>query len=71
MMGDVDYLLCVVMFDMQSFEYFIVYWFMKIFGVLNIWLSFVLKQVCYKIVLLLLVSGMEFLVWLQVLIEWM
>ena len=48
MSGDVDYLLRVVVPDMQSLERFIVDYLAKIPGVSNIRSSFALKQVKYK-----------------------
>ena len=48
MTGDADYLLRVVVPDMQSLERFIVQWLTKIPGVSNIRSSFALKQVRYK-----------------------
>ncbi len=48
MTGDADYLLRVVVSDMQSLERFIVDYLAKISGVSNIRSSFALKQVKYK-----------------------
>jgi len=48
MTGDADYLLRVVVSDMQSLERFIVDYLAKIPGVSNIRSSFALKQVKYK-----------------------
>ncbi|GAB3625800.1 ArsR family transcriptional regulator [Pandoraea terrae] len=58
MTGDADYLLRVVMPDMQSLERFIVQWLTKIPGVSNIRSSFALKQVRYKTALPLPVGGL-------------
>ena len=48
MTGDADYLLRVVVADVQSLERFIVDWLAKIAGVASIKSSFALKQVKYK-----------------------
>ncbi|WP_090861550.1 Lrp/AsnC family transcriptional regulator [Paraburkholderia diazotrophica] len=58
MTGDADYLLRVVVPDMQSLERFIVQWLTKIPGVSNIRSSFALKQVRYKTALPLPVAGL-------------
>ncbi|RDK07063.1 Lrp/AsnC family transcriptional regulator [Cupriavidus lacunae] len=58
MTGDADYLLRVVVPDMQSLERFIVQWLTKIPGVSNIRSSFALKQVRYKTALPLPVTGL-------------
>jgi Lrp/AsnC family leucine-responsive transcriptional regulator len=58
MTGDADYLLRVVVPDMQSLEHFIVGWLTKIPGVSNIRSSFALKQVRYKTALPLPASGL-------------
>jgi Lrp/AsnC family transcriptional regulator, leucine-responsive regulatory protein len=58
MTGDADYLLRVVVADMQSLERFIVQWLTKIPGVSNIRSSFALKQVRYKTALPLPVEGL-------------
>ncbi|MEM5461100.1 Lrp/AsnC family transcriptional regulator [Paraburkholderia phytofirmans] len=60
MSGDADYLLRVVMPDMESLERFIVQWLTKIPGVSNIRSSFALKQVRYKTALPLPISGLTF-----------
>ncbi|KVV43446.1 ArsR family transcriptional regulator [Burkholderia territorii] len=70
MTGDADYLLRVVMPDMQSLEHFIVHWLTKIPGVSNIRSSFALKQVRYKTALPLPASGMELSARPQAPIEW-
>jgi len=58
MTGDADYLLRVVVPDMQGLERFIVQWLTKIPGVSNIRSSFALKQVRYKTALPLPVAGL-------------
>ncbi|TCK94653.1 Lrp/AsnC family transcriptional regulator [Paraburkholderia sp. BL9I2N2] len=58
MTGDADYLLRVVVRDMQSLEHFIVQWLTKIPGVSNIRSSFALKQVRYKTALPLPTPGL-------------
>lgn len=58
MTGDADYLLRVVVPDMQSLERFIVQWLTKIPGVSNIRSSFALKQVRYKTALPLPATGL-------------
>jgi Lrp/AsnC family transcriptional regulator, leucine-responsive regulatory protein len=58
MTGDADYLLRVVMPDMQTLERFILNHLTKIPGISNIRSSFALKQVRYKTALPLPVSGM-------------
>jgi Lrp/AsnC family leucine-responsive transcriptional regulator len=58
MTGDADYLLRVVMPDMQTLERFILEHLTKIPGVLNIRSSFALKQVRYKTALPLPSSGL-------------
>ncbi|MBB5429395.1 DNA-binding Lrp family transcriptional regulator [Paraburkholderia sp. JPY158] len=58
MTGDADYLLRVVVPDMQSLEHFIVQRLTKIPGVSNIRSSFALKQVRYKTALPLPTSGL-------------
>jgi Lrp/AsnC family transcriptional regulator, leucine-responsive regulatory protein len=58
MTGDADYLLRVVVPDMQSLERFIVQWLTKIPGVSNIRSSFALKQVRYKTALPLPIAGL-------------
>lgn len=58
MTGDADYLLRVVMPDMQTLERFIVDHLTKIPGISNIRSSFALKQVRYKTALPLPSSGM-------------
>jgi Lrp/AsnC family transcriptional regulator, leucine-responsive regulatory protein len=58
MTGDADYLLRVVVPDMQSPERFVVQWLTKIPGVSNIRSSFALKQVRYKTALPLPVAGL-------------
>jgi DNA-binding Lrp family transcriptional regulator len=58
MTGDADYLLRVVMPDMQTLERFIVDHLTKIPGISNIRSSFALKQVRYKTALPLPLSGM-------------
>ncbi|MFP4896472.1 Lrp/AsnC family transcriptional regulator [Paraburkholderia sp. EG304] len=58
MTGDADYLLRVVVPDMQSLEHFIVQWLTKIPGVSNIRSSFALKQVRYKTALPLPTAGL-------------
>jgi Lrp/AsnC family transcriptional regulator, leucine-responsive regulatory protein len=58
MTGDADYLLRVVMPDMQTLERFIMNHLTKMPGISNIRSSFALKQVRYKTALPLPVSGM-------------
>ncbi|WP_322061041.1 Lrp/AsnC family transcriptional regulator [Paraburkholderia sp. J63] len=58
MTGDADYLLRVVMPDMQTLEHFILEHLTKIPGVSNIRSSFALKQVRYKTALPLPASGL-------------
>jgi DNA-binding Lrp family transcriptional regulator len=58
MTGDADYLLRVVMPDMQTLERFIVDHLTKIPGISNIRSSFALKQVRYKTALPLPSSGL-------------
>ena len=58
MTGDADYLLRVVMPDMQTLERFIVDRLTKIPGISNIRSSFALKQVRYKTALPLPSSGL-------------
>lgn len=43
MIGDEDYLLCIVVLDLLMLEYFIVDYLIKIFGIKNICFSFVFK----------------------------
>lgn len=70
MTGDADYLLRVVMPDMQSLEHFIVHWLTKIPGVSNIRSGFALKQVRYKTALPLPAGGMELVARHDAPIEW-
>ena len=58
MTGDADYLLRVVMPDMQSLERFIVDHLTKVPGISNIRSSIALKQVCYKTALPLPPAGL-------------